>query len=64
MNFFTISAFEEKTLRILRLARAALIYLSLAVRREEALRKEHSPDDPKKVVVPIVGIPIKREDLK
>jgi LA2681-like HEPN len=55
----TISAFEEKTLRIVKLARAALIYLSLAVRREEALRQEQSPGNPNKLVVAITGVPIK-----
>jgi hypothetical protein len=39
----TVSVCEEKTLRILRLARAALIFLLLAIRREEALRKENLP---------------------
>lgn len=32
--------FEEKTLRLFRYARASLIYLSLAVHREEALRRD------------------------
>ena len=33
--------FEAKTLRLLKMARAALVYLSLAVHREEARRKEN-----------------------
>lgn len=57
----TISAFEDKTLRILKLARAALIYLSLAVRQEELLRKEASSGDPNKLVATVVGVPIKRK---
>jgi tetratricopeptide (TPR) repeat protein len=57
----TVAAFEEKTLRILKLARAALIYLSLAVRREESLRSERSFDDPDKLIATVKGIPLKSE---
>lgn len=37
--------FETKTLRVLKLARAALIYLSLAVHREEYERHHKKPDE-------------------
>jgi LA2681-like HEPN len=56
----TISSFEEKTLRILKLVRAALIYLSLAVRQEELLRKKECSDDSNKLVATVVGVPIRR----
>lgn len=36
-------AFATKALRILKMARAAMIYLPLAVHREEVRRKKHSP---------------------
>jgi hypothetical protein len=38
-----ISRFEDKTLHLMKLARAALIYLSLAVHREEAIRHAAQP---------------------
>lgn len=41
-SYITIADFEDKTLRILSMAREALIYLSLAMHREEAL---HEFDD-------------------
>lgn len=41
--------FESKTLRLLKLARAAIIYLSLSLHREEYLRREGS-DSARKVV--------------
>ncbi len=36
------SAFEAKALRLMQLARSALVYLSLAVRREEERRASES----------------------
>jgi hypothetical protein len=53
----SISEFEAKTLRLLKLTRAALIYLSLAVRAEE---NQRAKDDPAKVIIPIVGKPTRR----
>jgi hypothetical protein len=44
------SDFAAKTLRLMKAARAALIYLSLAVRREELSRE--SSRDPSKIIVP------------
>lgn len=40
----TIESLEAKTLRLLKLARAGLIYLSLAVHREERLRAKNQQD--------------------
>ena len=40
-----IGAFQGKTLRLLKMAREALIYLSLAMHREEALRAEANGDE-------------------
>ena len=37
-----LGTFWDKTLRLLKMAREALIYLSLAMHREEDLRKETS----------------------
>ena len=41
----SLGDFQDKTLRLLKMAREALIYLSLAMRCEEALRKEASEND-------------------
>ena len=41
-RFISIEEFTEKTLRLLKMAREALIYLSLAMHREEKLRKQAS----------------------
>ena len=35
----SLGDFQDKTLRLLKMAREALIYLSLAMHREEALRR-------------------------
>jgi len=40
-SFINRRVYEAKTLRILKMARAAIIYLSMAMYREEALRKEN-----------------------
>lgn len=40
-SYITISDFEDKTLRILSMVREALIYLSLAMHREEAIRSQN-----------------------
>ena len=41
-----MGAFQRKTLRLLKMAREALIYLSLAMHREEVLRVEDNGDEP------------------
>lgn len=43
-TYITTSDFEKKTLRILSMAREALIYLSLAMYREEELRSQNKDD--------------------
>ena len=43
-QFISIKEFEKKALRLLKMAREALIYVSLAMHREETLRKE-SPEN-------------------
>ena len=49
----SIGDFQDKTLRLLKMAREALIYVSLAMHREEALRKESSENDGK-ITVPFI----------
>ena len=44
-RLISIAGFEGRTLRLLKMAREALIYLSLAVHREETIRAEASQDD-------------------
>ena len=45
-RLISIAGFEGRTLRLLKMAREALIYLSLAMHREETLRAEASQDAP------------------
>lgn len=58
-SYTTITDFEEKTLRVLSMAREALIYLSLAMHREEEIRNQ--TEDKKRLSVPIFSVPIKRQ---
>ena len=44
-RLISIAGFEGRTLRLVKMAREALIYLSLAMHREETLREEASQDD-------------------
>lgn len=44
-RLISLGDFQDKTLRLVKMAREALIYLSLAMHREEALRKETSEND-------------------
>ena len=53
----SIGDFQDKTLRLLKMAREALIYVSLAMHREEALRKEASENDGK-IAMPFIPRPI------
>ena len=46
-GLISIEDFQDKTLRLLKMAREALIYVSLAMHREEALRMEASESDGK-----------------
>lgn len=56
-SYITITDFEDKTLQILSMAREALIYLSLAMHREEAIRNRIEADE--KLSIPIFSVPIK-----
>ncbi len=53
--------FEQKTLRLLKLVRAAMIYLSLAVRREEGHRAERRGPDK---IIPPMGLDTIDDDWK
>ncbi len=55
-SYITIDDFQLKTMRIMSMAREALIYLSLAMHREEEIR--HKEND--KLSLPIQSRPIKR----
>lgn len=48
-QFILIEEFEKKALRLLKMAREALIYLSLAMHVEETLLRESSKDNAKKM---------------
>lgn len=52
--------FQKKTMRLLKLSRAALIYLSLAMHCEEQLRKGEETDRDSKITVPILSAPLSR----
>lgn len=45
--------FECKTIRLMKMARAALIYLSMAMKREEEIRENKNPDHNKSLSFPI-----------
>ncbi len=55
------SEFERKTLHLIKMARAALIYLSLAMKREEEIRAEEDKDKPNKISLPIFSMPLERD---
>ena len=61
-QFISIDDFGNKALRLLKMAREALIYLSLAMHREEKLRKNATSDD-KTLGVPFVSRPMKSFNL-
>lgn len=56
-QFMSIEEFESKALRLLKMAREALIYLSLAMHREETIRNEAS-ENGDKVGIPVISRPI------
>jgi len=60
-QFISISEFEDKALRLLKVAREALIYLSLAMHRHEKLREQKSSDN-RILGVPVVSRPIRSFD--
>ena len=57
-QFISISEFEGKALRLLKMAREALIYLSLAMHREEQLRVQASSGS-RTLGIPVVSQPIR-----
>lgn len=57
-QYILIGDFQDRVLRTLRMARAALIYLSLAMHREEELRKEEKKDKTDGLIVSVFGVPI------
>jgi hypothetical protein len=52
--------FERKTLRLMKMARASLMYLSMAMYREEQIRKEAADGEEAKISMPIISVPRKR----
>ena len=60
-QWISIDDFENKALRLLKMAREALIYLSLAMHKEEMLRKEATSGD-KTLGVPIMSRPMESFD--
>ena len=56
-QWITIEELQDKALRLLRMAREALVYLSLAMHREEVLRNEDADDDGR-LVLPMESRPI------
>ncbi len=57
-SYITIADFECKAMRIISMAREALIYLSLAMHQEEVTRNKDKNSD--KLSVPILSTPIER----
>ncbi len=49
-RLMAIEDFQDKALRLLKISREALIYVSLAMHREEALRAEASEDDGERII--------------
>ena len=60
-QFISIDEFEGKALRLLKMAREALIYLSLAMHREEELRDQAISDN-RVLGIPVVSRPIQSLD--
>ncbi|MCY4589826.1 MAG: LA2681 family HEPN domain-containing protein [Alphaproteobacteria bacterium] len=60
-QFISIDEFEGKALRLLKMARETLIYLSLAMHREEKLR-EQGISDKRTLGIPVVSRPIRSFD--
>lgn len=58
----SIEEFEDSALRLLKMAREALIYLSLAIHQEEGLR-ERSATDKGTLGIPVVSQPFRSLDL-
>jgi len=58
-SYITLDEFSEKTFRIMRMARAGLIYLSLAMHREEVIRAEGNTAETS-INMPYLSRPIMR----
>lgn len=56
--------FERSTLHLIKMARAALIYLSLAMKREEEIRANDDKEGLDKIQLPIISTPLKRDFFK
>ncbi len=56
-QYISIDDFQNRALRLIKMAREALIYLSLAMHREEKLRKDATSDE-KTLSVPLISRPI------
>ena len=54
-RLISIGEFQRKALRLLKLAREALIYVSLAMHREEAIRREASQSNRENLEVPVLS---------
>lgn len=52
-RIMTIDNFQRKTMHLLKMAREALVYVSLAMHREETLRRETTESDANKISVSI-----------
>ena len=60
-RFIPIGEFEDRTLRLLKMAREALVYLSLAMHREETQRRQGNMEDTK-LGIPLISRPIESFD--
>ena len=60
-QFISINEFEDKALRLLKMTRETLIYLSLAMHREEKLR-EQARSENRPLEVPVISRPIRSLD--
>ena len=61
-RFVLIDDFEQQALRLLKMAREALVYLSLAIHREERLRERTGADN-ETLGIPVVSRPVRFVDL-
>ena len=52
--------FAQKTMRVIKMARASLIYLSMAMYREEQIRAKAAEGEGPKISMPIISVPRRR----
>ncbi|NOX74088.1 MAG: hypothetical protein GXP03_10880 [Alphaproteobacteria bacterium] len=55
-----LAEFQKKSMKLLKLSRAALVYLSLAMNHEEKTHKSRKTDKYNEISVPIISTPIYR----